>query len=120
MHAQLETTRIHIATSERPMYTSLSPLWSVGAVPGRTTFQSVRSMATYIAPIAKMMWNQAYYGAASVSLVNERDERRGSYVITGTGTLVVASLAHGVVIVILVLFVECRSWDGAGAGMSME
>lgn len=74
MHAQLETTRIHIATSERPMYTSLSPLWSAGAVPGRTTFQSVRSIATYIAPIAKMIWNQAYYSTAGVSWVSERKE----------------------------------------------
>jgi hypothetical protein len=55
MHTQLLTTRIHIAVSLRPMYTL-----SGSALPARTTFQSVSSIATYIAPRAKMTWNHEY------------------------------------------------------------
>ena len=38
MQTQLDTTLIHMATSERPIYTSLSSLESAGAAPEWTTF----------------------------------------------------------------------------------
>lgn len=81
MQTHPETTLIHIATSERPMYTSKSgstgpeigcfetmflKLERQSKKDGRKgddgiAYQSVSSIATYIAPIAKMIWNQEYY-----------------------------------------------------------
>lgn len=86
MHTQLDTTRIHIATSDRPMYTS--EFGSIGVDIGLfdTTFlkfveasvtdyenithQSVSSMATYIVAITKITWNQEYWERCSAEDVN--------------------------------------------------
>jgi len=79
MQTQLETTLIHIAVSDRPIYTSESVTASsltgffemtflyttavrLGIIQSdESTHQSVRSIATYMAPSAKMTWNHEYW-----------------------------------------------------------
>ena len=85
IHTQLDTTRIHIATSDLPMYTSSSGLPTTALTTflnhkgqgnsvrrNQCTHQSVSNIATYIAPSTKMMWNQEYFELVSKTVVKRR------------------------------------------------
>jgi hypothetical protein len=109
MQIQLLTIRIHMAVSLRPMYTLL---WS--AFPGRTTFQSVRSMATYMAPMAKIRWNHEYWWCMVRELKGVLVDRTN--VVSCPSTFVITSLADDFVLVLILLpavtfLIECRSRD---------
>jgi hypothetical protein len=63
--------------------------------------QSVRSMATYMAPSAKMTWNQEYY----MIWHKQRPNINGNEtdIIPGSRTFVVTGFTHVVVIVIVLV-----------------
>jgi hypothetical protein len=121
MQTQLETTRIHIAISERPMWTTSSEseglrvlettflcdgLLSSSAGNGCNiyTYQSVKSIATYIIPIAKIKWNQEYYGdmrsEGPVYTVKEN-----SHIVTSSGSFIIPRLSEVFLLFVLVFFI---------------
>lgn len=80
------------------------------------TYQSVRSMATYIAPMENITWNHEYCGNdfSSQNVVGE-DRAGTAYIVSCPRTLIIPLFTLDVIIIfiLVVIFVESGGRDGA-------
>ena len=67
---------------------------------GDMTYQSVRSIATYIAPMANMTWNQAYYRIRCHHILL-RKSYECTYVVASSRALVITGLSRDFILIII-------------------
>jgi hypothetical protein len=78
------------------------------------TYQSVRSMATYMAAIEKIMWNHEYYGGMKLSAMINQESVPRTYIISCACAFIVSGFTDYFILVLFVFLVKCRCRDGAG------
>lgn len=68
----------------------------------QATYQSVKSIATYMAAMLKIIWNHEYYDT-TIEHLRDKEERQYTHIISQSRLLIITLFPDNLILIILVI-----------------